>query len=219
MSALSLTPRLALLATTAAATLVAAALSWPAPASAQGDRVIGPITSVTGNTFEVAQSSGSTTVEVTESTTISEAVPAQLSDVTVGSCVKAGPTPDSAPADSGAITAKWVTVSPTVDGKCPQRPASSPPAPQPAQHHIRGVVNSVAGNTVTVTRADGSGNATVTVTDATHYRKRVASGIQAITQGKCAVARGASQSSGVLQAAKVVVWASNDGNCPQPAAP
>ncbi|HET9874428.1 MAG TPA: DUF5666 domain-containing protein [Mycobacterium sp.] len=216
MSALSLTPRLAVLAVTGAAALSVAALSSPAPAYAQGDRVIGPIASVSGSTFEVTQSSGNATVGFTDSTTVSEAVPAQLSDVTVGSCVKAGPTPESAAADSGAITAKWVMVSTAVDGKCPQRPGSASGAP-PAQHRgVRGVVDSVSGNTITVT--GDTSQTTVTLTDTTSYRKRVAADAHAIAVGRCAAARGTEDASGVLQATRVTVWTASDGSCPQPPA-
>ncbi|HEU4361535.1 MAG TPA: DUF5666 domain-containing protein [Mycobacterium sp.] len=221
MSALSLTPRLAILAVTGATALSVAALAAPAPAYAQGDRVFGPVASVSGNTFQVTAADGPATVQLTDSTTVSEAVPAQLSDVTVGSCITAAPTPESAPADSGAITAKWVMVSTAVGGKCPQRGGQGgTPPPAPAQHRgVRGVVNAVAGSTVTVTRTDADGNtspATVTTTDATHYRKRVTAGPQAITQGKCAAARGANDANGVLQATNVTVWTSTEGGCPQP---
>ncbi|MGB3894396.1 MAG: hypothetical protein WA942_09100, partial [Mycolicibacter sinensis] len=110
---------------TGAAALFAAALFVPAPAHAEGDRVIGPVSSVTGNTFEVARPAGATTVAFSDSTRIVEPVPAQLGEITAGTCIKAGATPDSAPADSGAISAKWVAVSTPVDGKCPQRPGGA----------------------------------------------------------------------------------------------
>lgn len=217
MPALSLTPRLAIFAVTGAAALSVAALSAPAPAYAQGDRAFGSIASVSGNTFEVNQASGTTAVNFTDSTVVSEAIPAQLSDVTVGSCIKAGPTPDSPPADSGAITAKWVMISTATDGKCAQRPQGPPP---PATHRgIRGVVNAVVGEAVTVTRTDADGNtspATVNVTDTTHYRKRVPADALAIAVGKCVAARGDNDANGVLQASKVTVWTSHDGTCPQP---
>lgn len=220
MAALSRTPRLAILAATGATAVSAAALFAPAPAYAQGDLVFGSIASVAGNTFQVTEAGGTATVQFTDSTTVSEAVPAELSDVTVGSCIMAAPAPESAPADSGTITAKWVMVGTAVGGKCPGRPANSPPPAAPAQHRgVRGVVDSVAGSTVTVTRTDADGNtspATVTVTDATHYRKRVPASPQAIIPGRCAAARGANDNNGVLQATNVTVWASGDGHCPQP---
>lgn len=202
------TPRFAAFAITGATALSLAALSAPAPAHAEGDGAMGPISSVSGNTFEVG---GNTTVAFTDATKISEAIPAQLGDVTVGSCVKAGPTPDSTPADSGAITAKWVMISTTVDGKCPQRPGAAPGAPH---HGVRGVVNSVAGNTITVT--GDTATSTVTVTDATGFRKRVPADAHAITEGKCVATRGTKDDHGVLQANRVTVWAADGGDCPQP---
>ena len=208
------TPRLAILTIAGAGALSVAALSAPAPAHAQGDRVIGPIASVSGDTFQVTRPTGAATVGVTDSTMVTEAIPAQLSEVTVGSCIKAGTDEEGAPAGN-AITAKWVSISTAVDGKCPQRPGSAPATP--AQHQrIRGIVDSAAGNTVTVTRADGGGTAIVTVTDATRYHKRVPADRHAIAAGKCAVARGTEDGGGVLQATKVTVWAPTGSGCPQP---
>lgn len=218
MSALSLTPRLAILAVTGAAALSVAGLSAPAPAYAQGDRAFGSIASVSGNSFQLNQAGGTTTVDFTDATKLSEAIPAQQSDITVGSCIKAGPTPESAPADTGSIIAKWVMISTAVDGQCPQRPGQGP-APQAPHRGIRGVVNAVTGNVVAVTRTEPDGTtspATVTVNDATHYRKRVPADAQAIAVGKCVAARGDNDANGVLQATNVTVWASPDGSCPQP---
>lgn len=203
------TPRLAIFTITGAAALSVAALSWPAPAHAEGDRAFGPISSVSGNTFEVG---GNTPVAFTDATRISEAIPAQLGEVTVGSCVKAGPTPDSTPADSGAITAKWVMISTAVDGKCPQRPGSA--TPSGPHHGVRGVVEAVAGNTITVTGETAT--TTVTVTDGTGIRRRLPANAAAITAGKCVAARGTKDDQGVLQANKVTVWVANVGDCPQP---
>ncbi|RAU94833.1 hypothetical protein DQP56_17260, partial [Mycolicibacter senuensis] len=84
---------------TGAAALFAAALVLPSPAHAQGDRVIGPVTSVSGNTFEVGQPAGTAKVSWTEATQVFESVPAQLGEITAGTCVKAGAATDSSPAD------------------------------------------------------------------------------------------------------------------------
>lgn len=200
---------------TGAAALFAAALFVPAPAHADGDRVIGPVSSVTGSTFEVARPAGATTVAFSESTRIVEPVPAQLGEITAGTCIKAGATPDSAPADSGAISAKWVAISTPVDGKCPQRPGGADaPAPPVPHRGVRGVVDSVAGNTVTVTGA--AGQTTVTVTDDTHLRRMVPVGAGAISDGKCVAARGDRDADGVLQATRISVWAPDGGACPEP---
>src|SRR6202021_1001604 len=54
-------------------------------ASAKGkDWVNGLIDSVSGNTIQVSQRSGSATVDFTPSTAVSEITPAQLTDITTG---------------------------------------------------------------------------------------------------------------------------------------
>lgn len=200
---------------TGAAALFAAALMVPAPAHAQVDRAIGPIASVSGNTFEVARPAGNTTVAFTDTTRIAESVPAQLGEITAGTCIKAGSMPDSAPADSGAITAKWVIIVNPVDGQCPQRPATADSSAPPSPHRgVRGVVDSVSGDTITVTGQ--AGQKTVTVDGDTHFRRHVATGVPAISAGKCVAAHGTTDGEGVLQATKVTVWANNGGDCPQP---
>lgn len=215
MSARPSTP--AIYALTGAAAVFGAALLVPAAAHAEGDRVIGPVTSVSGNTFEVARPAGATTVAYTDATRIVEPVPAQLGEITAGTCIRAGATPDSAPADSGAISAKWVAISAPVDGKCPQRPGGADaPAPPVPHRGVRGVVDSVAGNTLTVTGASGQ-TTTVTVTDDTHLRRMVTVGAGVISAGKCVAARGTRDGDGVLQATRISVWAPDGDACPEPA--
>jgi hypothetical protein len=198
-------------------------------ASAKGKEwVYGLIASVSGNAAQVTQETGTATVDFTPSTKVTEITPAQLTDVTVGSCVRARPTDESTPATSGAITAKSVAVSQAVDGKCPQPKApagasSATPAPASptggpeAPRSVRGTVASVAGNTITVTATDVNGNpakTNVTVTDATKYTKHTPAGTQAVTQGKCISARGTKDDSGTLQATKITVRPTDNGNCP-----
>lgn len=201
----------AIRALTGAAALFGTALLVPALAHAEGDRVIGSVSSVSDNTFEVARPAGTATVALTESTRIFESVPAQRGEITAGTCIKAGATPEGA-AD-GAITAKFVAISTPVDGQCSQRPAGSE-APK-AHRGVRGVVESVSGDTVTV--SGPSGPTTVTLNDSTHYRRMVGVSAPSISAGKCVAARGSKDGEGVLQATKVTVWAS-DGNCPEPPA-
>lgn len=191
------------------------ALIFPAVAHAQGDRVIGPVSSVSGNTFEVTRPAGAATVAFTDTTRILEPVPAQLGELTAGTCIKAGATPDSAPVDSGGITAKWVAISAPVDGKCPQRPGGADaPAPPVPHRGVRGVVDSVSGETITVTGA--TGQTTVTVNDDTHLRRMVPVAASMISAGKCVAARGEKDGDGVLQATRVTVWAPDEGTCPEP---
>jgi hypothetical protein len=200
-------------------------------ASAKGKEwVYGLIASVSGNAAQVTQETGTATVDFTPSTKVTEITPAQLTDVTAGSCVRARLTDESTPAASGAITAKSVAVSQAVDGKCPQpkapagastaTPAPAPPGGPEAPRSVRGTVASVAGNTITVTATDTNGSPSqtnVTVTDATKYTKNAPADTQAVAQGKCISARGTKDDNGTLQATKITVRPANNGNCPQPA--
>ena len=203
--------------------------SSPPSASARGkDWVSGLIDSVSGNTIQVTQRSGAATVDFTPSTDVSEITPAQLTDVTAGSCVSVHPDRESASNSGNGITAQSVRVSPAVDGKCsqPKQPAgdsTTAPAPQPgaptAYRQVRGQVASVAGNTITVNSTDPSGNSSqtsVTVTDTTKYTKLATTDAQALAQGKCIAARGTKDNGGTLQATSITVQQAGNGNCPQP---
>ena len=160
-------------------------------ASAKGkDWVNGLIDSVSGNTIQVSQRSGSATVDFTPSTAVSEITPAQLTDITTGSCVSVRPDRHGASSEGGAITARSVRVSTAVDGKCPQpkQPAgegtSTPPGAPAAHHQIGGQVASVAGNTITLNSADSGGNSSqtsVTLTDTTKYTKQSTTDAQALS--------------------------------------
>jgi hypothetical protein len=203
--------------------------SSPPSASAKGkDWVSGLIDSVSGNTIQVTQRSGAATVDFTPSTDVSEITPAQLTDVTAGSCVSVLRDRESASNSGNGITARSVRVSPAVDGKCPQpkQPAgasTTAPAPQPgaptAYRQVRGQVASVAGSTITVNSTDPSGSSsqtTVTVTDTTKYTKQATTDAQALAQGKCIAARGTKDDGGTLQATSITVQQADNGNCPQP---
>jgi hypothetical protein len=191
-----------------------AATSSP-PASANGKAwVNGMIASVAGDAIQVTQQSGNATVDFSPSTKITEVTPAQLTDVSTGSCVAVHPTRDSA--DSTAITAQFVRVSPAVDGKCqePRHPAGG----NGKHHSVSGTVASVAGNTITVNATDPDGNSSqsnVTVTDTTKYTKQTATDAQALAQGKCVAARGSKDDSGTLQATTINVQQADNGTCPQ----
>jgi len=201
---------------TAAGPTSSAATSSPS-ASANGKAwVNGMITSVSGDAIQVTQQSGNATVDFSPSTKISEVTPAQLTDVTAGSCVAVHPTRDSADS-GGAITAQFVRVSPAVDGKC-QEPKH--PAGANAKHRaVSGTVASVAGNTMTINATDADGNSSqsnVTVTDTTKYTKQTATDAQALGQGKCIAARGTKDDSGTLQATAISVQQADNGTCAQP---
>jgi hypothetical protein len=228
--------RVALLAVTGATALSVAACgssteTKPAPAtpsssaptsstpSASGkgkDWVNGLIDSVSGSTVQVTAKSGPTTVDFTPSTAISEITPAQLTDVTTGSCVWVQPDQADAPA-GGPIKARGVQISAAVDGKCPgpAHPAADKPHHQPPPH---GQVTSVAGNTITLNGIDAQGNpssTTVNVTDTTKYTKKTAADAHAIAQGKCLVAHGTRDGSNALQATRIAVKDAVNGSCPE----
>lgn len=149
------------------------------------DYVEGLVQSVSGGTIQLRTRTGSATVDFTPQTRVVEVTPAQLADVTPGSCVNVRATPQSAPG-AGAITAQAVTVTSAVDGKCP------PPA------GFYGTVSSVSGNTIAV---NGLGPqptpTTVTVADSTSYQKQTASSADAITNGKCMGAQGTQDGGGL----------------------
>lgn len=182
--------------------------SAPAPAEPK-DYVEGMITSVSGNVIQLRLRSGTATVDFTPSTEVTEVTPAQLTDVTAGSCIAAEPTQESAP--GGAITAQSVTISPAVDDKClppPQPPAGSATTPPSAAPNpgVSGKVDSVSGNTITITGTGTGGKTTqtnVTVTGTTTYSKEAPASTQAVTSGKCMGAQGTKNSTGVLQAATI----------------
>jgi Domain of unknown function (DUF5666) len=192
---------------TAASPTSSAVTSSSPSASPNGKTwVSGMIASVSGDAIQVTQQTGNATVDFTPSTKITEVTPAQLTDVTAGSCVAVHPTGDSAGA-SGTITAQSVRVSPAVDGKCPQ-----------PKHHagVSGTVASVAGNSIIVNGTDANSSpSTVTVTDTTKYTKQAATDAQALAQGKCIAARGTKEDSGTLQATAISVQQADNGSCPQ----
>jgi Domain of unknown function (DUF5666) len=157
----------------------------PPPPAVGKDYVEGLVESVSGNTIQLRTRSGSATADFSPSTRVVEVTPAQLSDVTPGSCVNVRATPQSA---GSAITAQSVTVTPAVDGKCP------PPA------GFYGTVTSVSGNTIAVNGMGAQATPTnVTVADTTSYQKQTATGPQAIAHGRCMGAQG-TQDAGVLHA-------------------
>ncbi|BBY08445.1 hypothetical protein MNVI_37630 [Mycobacterium noviomagense] len=180
---------------------------------------------MSGSTIQVTQSGGNATVDFTPSTKVVEVTPAQLTDVTAGSCVSVHPTPETAPAGS-AVTAQSVRVSAPVDRKCPQPKAQAgssatpPSSAAPAKNRgINGTVASVTGNTINVTSNDASGAASqtaVTVTEKTKYTKQTTTDGQAIAQGKCITARGTKDGGGTLQATTITLQPANNGKCPQP---
>ncbi len=168
----------------------------PPPPPEAKDYVEGLVESVSGNTIQLRTRTGSATVDFTPSTRVVEVAPAQLTDVTPGSCVNVRATPQSA-STGAAVTAQAVTITGAIDGKCP------PPA------GFYGTVTSVAGNTIAV-NSIGAGGQTiptnVTVADTTSYSKQTVTSTQAIEHGRCMGAQG-TESAGVLHAMTISLQA------------
>jgi hypothetical protein len=215
--------------TSTSTSTVTSTTTSPAPANGEA-RVSGLIASVAGNSIQVTKEDNSkAAVNFTSTTNVTEVTPATLTDVTTGSCVSVRPTKEES---QGAqqVTAASVRVSQAVNGTCPQPkgapgagPGSTSPAPSgspttaPAKRQpVRGSVASVAGNTITVTSNDASGNTkqtTVTVDDKTKYTKQASANSDAITAGKCLGARGTMDNGGTLQATTINLRPANDGKC------
>ncbi|PXX09864.1 hypothetical protein C8E89_105218 [Mycolicibacterium moriokaense] len=205
--------RYGIIAVTGAAAVALAACSsssTPAPATTPKankpvDRVAGLIASVAGSTIQVTEKNSTATIAFTNETRVAEMYPAQLSDVTAGSCVSIRPTRDSQP--SGPTTAHTVVVSPADNGQCPQ-----------AQNGrgVRGAVASVSGNTIAVTTQRNPNPTTVEINGDTRYAKRVVANSQAIAAGKCIAGRGTEDGSGALQATSITVRQADNRPCPSP---
>jgi hypothetical protein len=206
--------------TAAGKTSSATSPSTPSAAPSGKAWVSGMIASVSGDAIQVTQQAGNATVDFTPSTKITEVTPAQLTDVTAGSCVAVHPTRDSADT-GGAITAQVVRITPAVNGQCagPKHPAGAPPSGGAAKHRlVSGTVASVAGNTITVNGTDAAGSSSpssVTVTDTTKYTKQAATDAQALAPGKCLAARGTKDDGGTLQATAISVQQADNGSCAQ----
>ncbi len=141
------------------------------------DYVEGMVQSVSADTIALRTRTGSATVDYSPATSVFQVTPAQLSDVTPGSCVNVRATPQSAP-DAG-ITAQTVMITSAVDGRCP------PPT------GFYGTVASVSANTISVSGLGGQAAPTpVTVNDSTSYKRQTASSPQAIANGTCIGAQG-----------------------------
>ena len=163
----------------------------PPPPEAK-DYVEGLVESVAGNAIQLRTRTGSATVDFSPSTRVVEQTPAELTDVTPGSCINVRATPQSAPPPA-AITAQSVTITPAIDGKCP------PPA------GFYGTVTSVSDNTIAVSGL-GPAPTNVTVADSTTYNKQTPSSSDAIANGKCMGAQG-TNSDGALQAMTIALQA------------
>jgi hypothetical protein len=216
--------------TSTSTSTVTSTTTSPAPAKGEA-RLSGLIASVAGNSIQVTkEDNGNAAVNFTSTTKVTEVTPATLTDVTAGSCVSVRPTKGQSQGGQ-PVTAASVRVSPAVNGTCPQpkqagpgsEPGSTSPAPSgspttaPAKRQpVGGTVASVAGNTITVTSNDTSGNTqqtTVTVDDKTKYTKQASANSDAITPGKCLSARGTMDNGGRLQATAINLRSANAGKC------
>ncbi len=164
----------------------------PAPPPGAKDYVEGLVESVSGNAIQLRTRTGSATVDFATATRVVDQTPAQLTDVTPGSCINVRATPQSAPPPA-AITAQAVTITPAIDGKCP------PPT------GFYGTVTSVSGDTIALSGL-GPAPTNVTVANATTYTKQMPSSSDAITNGKCLGAQGTNSDAG-LQAMTIALQA------------
>jgi Domain of unknown function (DUF5666) len=178
----------------------------PPPPAVGKDYVEGLVESVSGSTIGLRTRTGSATVDFTPATRVVDVTPAQLTDVTPGSCVNVRATPQSAPVGGAGITAQAVTITGAIDGKCP------PPA------GFFGTVASVSGNNIAV-NGMGPGGPTaatnVTVANTTSYSRQTPSSTQAIVNGKCMGAQG-TQDGGVLHATMISLEACPPMGRPHP---
>jgi uncharacterized protein DUF5666 len=175
-------------------------------------QVHGLIASVAGNAIQVTEKKDATAaVDFSPTTKVNEVTPAQFSNIANGNCVTVHPT---APASGAPVTAKIVSIVPAANGKCPQPKAPANSAPNQPLH---GTVASVAGDTITVSTTDASGNPSQTavkVNDKTQYDQVNHADSGAIAQGKCITASGKTKdANGALQATEITLKAANNGKC------
>jgi Domain of unknown function (DUF5666) len=167
------------------------------------DRVAGLVGAVSGGTVTLTGRQGPATVDITASTRIAQLSAAQLTDITVGECIRVHPTKDG---NAGpTVTAAAVLVGQPAGGQCGPKGGN-------AEHGVGGTVTSVNGDSIVITAADNNAT-TVTVTSSTRYEKRTSADTSAITPGVCLAARGTKDSSGVLQAAGAIVKPATNGGC------
>jgi hypothetical protein len=186
-----------------------------APAPGGTARASGLIASVSGNAVQLTGEKGNATVDFSPSTTVTEVIPAALTDVSTGSCVSVRPAHGESQSGQ-SITARSVRISPAVDGNCaPGSPTPGPsPSNGPAGHRgVGGTVASVAGDTITINGSDGAAPTTVAVTDKTRYTKQASATTQSIAAGKCLSAQGSQDAGGALQATTINLRPANNGQC------
>jgi hypothetical protein len=182
-----------------------AAPSSTRQASGGKDRAFGLVGSVSGGTVTLTGPDGSSTVDVTPSTRVTQLTPGQLTDVSAGECAVVRPVGHGDVGGSGSVMAAAVLVGQADNGQCGgQRSGQG--------HGLAGTVASVTGNSIVLTSADNS-QTTVTVTQDTRYSKRSTADTSAITTGLCLAARGSKDGSGNLQATMVNLRPSKDGQC------
>jgi len=135
---------------------------------------------------------------------VNQISPAQLTDLTVGSCVAVVRQPAPAPGAPPA-PAKSITISASSNGSCPEN--SSDKA-------FSGKVSSVNGQTVAV-QTSPEAPTSITVDPATTYTKRTQVTALAITPGACLSAAGMLDPRGTLEAKTATINPlDTKGNCP-----
>lgn len=129
---------------------------------------------MSGGTITLTGPTGTTTVDVTASTHVTQVTPGQLTNVVVGDCVVVRPTKDGG--SPPTVTAASVQFGAADNGRCGRAGGWGTKA-------VVGTVASITGSTVAVTGADNAkatqgagaerpGDVTVTVTPTTRYASR-----------------------------------------------
>jgi hypothetical protein len=188
-----------------------------------GGGISGTIAAVSDGTLQVQGGTTQTAVNYTATTTITQAVAAVASDVTVGSCVTGITTPGA----SSGTAATTVAITTAVGGTCPApgprggapgggqggvRPSGAPNGTRPSgapgggrfTPPVSGTVTAVTGTTITVSTTSQSGSK-ITLDGSTKYTKSQAATSAALVVNECVIAAGKADTSGNFAATSLAV--------------
>jgi hypothetical protein len=195
------------------------------PAAHVPNGVSGQIMSVTGQVLQVQGPAGQTAVNWTDSTALSQVMPAAESDLAVGKCVQvrqagagsggAGSGGAATPADpTQPLSAGTIVISDPVNGACLRTGSGGGGGGGGGARTgmarmgggVRGTVASISGDTMTVTPTARPGSSTapadttprtVTLTPSTDYSRIGSATSGDLTVGKCVAAFGTPANGGI----------------------
>ncbi|MDQ1583946.1 MAG: hypothetical protein QOF36_2000 [Microbacteriaceae bacterium] len=218
-------------ATPSSAPTSASGKSAPSGQSTAGRGVSGQIAAVSDGTLQVQGGTTQTAVTYTSSTTITQAVSAAASAVTVGSCVVGITTPNAAAATT-------VAISPAVNGACAARgggfgggggarPSGAPgggggarPTGAPGgggfTRPVSGLVTAVTSTDITVSTTSQSGSAstgTIKLDGSTTYTTEQPATAAALVVNKCVAATGTADNSGNFAATALAITDPGANGC------